>query len=105
MKIPGLFLPGFLAIQAAALAQQPASPPIPGYWRIVPEFSDEFNAPELDAGKWQPKNPEWPGRPPGLYLEKNVTLKNGKLQLQLKAENVPDMPAGYKDYTCAIVRS
>jgi len=105
MKIPGLFLLGFLAMPSATLAQQPASAPIPGHWRIVPGFSDEFNAPQLDSGKWQPKNPEWPGRPPGLYLEKNVVIKDGKLHLKLKAENVPDMPAGYKDYTCAIVRS
>lgn len=83
----------------------PGPPAFPGVWKAVPEFSDEFDGTAVDTGKWQPNNPEWPGRPPGFYREKNVVLKDGKLHLQLKAENVPEMPAGYKDYTCATVRS
>ncbi len=104
---PGMKIPAFLLLLLAVSspAQSPPAPALPGKWKLVPEFTDEFDAPALEPGKWQPRNPEWSGRPPGCYQEKNVVIKDGKLHLLLKAENVPDMPPGYKDYTCAIVRS
>ena len=109
MFAPMNIFPAFLLLATEALSasgQTPAaSPPVPGSWRWVPEFSDEFTASALDQKKWQPANPEWPGRPPGFYREQNVVIRDGKLHLLLKSENVPEMPAGYRDYTCAIVRS
>ena len=87
-------------------AESPPPPSLPGNWTFIPEFSDEFNLPTLDLTKWHPNNPEWPGRPPALYREENVTIKNGKLNLLLKAETLPPgTPAGYRDYSCAIVRT
>jgi beta-glucanase (GH16 family) len=107
MKIPVIartaaLLCALTALPATAL---PPPPALPGSWKWVPEFSDEFNAAELDLKKWQPHHPGWPGRPPGFLLERNVVQKEGKLELHLKAENVPGMPEGYKDYTCGILRS
>lgn len=90
---------------AGVAAQELPRPGVPGNWRAVPEFSDEFNGTELDNRKWHALNPEWPGRPPGLYQEKNVVVKDGKAHLYLKAGQVPNAPEGYKDYTCATIRS
>ncbi|MDB6071244.1 MAG: glycoside hydrolase family 16 [Verrucomicrobiales bacterium] len=92
-----------LAAQSHA-APRP-TPTLPGKWKLIPEFSDEFHLPALDQVKWQPGNPEWPGRPPGLYQEKNVVIEDGKLHLHLKAETLVNAPEGYKDYSCAVIRS
>ncbi len=103
-----LLLAVLACFSLAAMGLATAAPPpptLPGKWKWVPEFSDEFEDATLDRTKWHDQNPEWPGRPPGFYRPQNVVIKDGKLHLHLKAENVPEMPAGYKDYTCAILRS
>lgn len=89
----------------ATAQQQPAAPALPGKWRMVPEFSDEFDGPEIDLKKWHTENPEWPGRPPGLYRKQNAVIRDGKLNLLLKAETIAGAPEGYRDFTCAILRS
>lgn len=94
-----------LILAASTVTAAPEPPALPGVWKAVAEFSDEFDAPGLDREKWHADNPEWPGRPPGSYREQNVVIKDGHLHLLLKSENVPEMPPGYKDYTCAILRS
>lgn len=78
-----------------------ADPPEGSNWTPLPEFTDEFNADQVDQKKWQIGNPRWLGREPGLFADHNVKVKDGKLQLSMRAENLAKMPNGYKDYTCA----
>ena len=60
MKVPAFLL---LLLTVSSPAQSPPAPALPGKWKLVPEFTDEFDAPKLDQAKWQPRNPEWYGRP------------------------------------------
>ncbi|MGL4594072.1 MAG: family 16 glycosylhydrolase [Thermoguttaceae bacterium] len=78
---------------------------IKGNWVFYPEMSDEFNDDSLDSKKWHPNNPTWMGREPGYFSKDNVSVKNGMLQLTAKAENLPNLPAGYHTYTTAAVQS
>ena len=78
-----------------------ADPPAGATWTPIAEFTDEFNVNEIDTKKWQVGNPKWQGREPGLFADHNVVIKDGKLQLTMRAENLAVMPKGYKDFTCA----
>jgi hypothetical protein len=55
----------------------------PFEWQLVQELSDEFEGDRIDENKWQLEPVgngwNWMGRPPGLFLPKNVTLEDGKL--------------------------
>jgi len=77
-----------------------------GGWVKFEPFSDEFNAPTLDARKWEPMR-AWKGRPPGLFRSSNVVQTNGCLTLTMRKETVPEMKKDPKfhDYTSAIVET
>ncbi len=70
-----------------------------GKWELLDYLSDEFNVDGLDTFKWcaDPKTPGqgWMGRPPGLFQEKNVTVKDGSLQI---ACGVLDEPIVLENY-------
>ncbi|MDO5582152.1 MAG: family 16 glycosylhydrolase [Planctomycetia bacterium] len=93
-----------LAAPIAVFAQDPKCP-IPGDWKFVPEFSDEFNGSKLDPGKWDPFNPSWKGRAPGWFSRENVAVKDGSLQLTARVEHVPNIPKRYHTFTTAAVKS
>lgn len=80
-------------------------PPIAGDWEFVPELSDEFDGASLDKSKWHDHNPTWLGREPGFFSRSNVTVSDGKLHLTARAEDLPDLPPGYKTFTTAAVKS
>lgn len=61
-------------------------------WHLADAWSDEFDGESLDAGKWVLGNPYWPGIPPGRYMDGNVVVADGKLQLWAKADNPPPPP-------------
>ena len=86
-------------------SQLPADPPSGGNWTAIPEFTDEFEGRELDLKKWQKGNPTWQGREPGLFVDANIAIKDGKLLLGMQFDQHTKMPAGYHDYTCASVTS
>jgi beta-glucanase (GH16 family) len=77
-----------------------------GGWAAFEPFSDEFDAPALDAQKWEPMR-AWKGRPPGLFRSTNVAQTNGYLTLAMRKETVPEMQKDPKfhDYTSAIVET
>ena len=57
--------------------------PPPGYaWRLEPDLSDEFNEPQLDTNKWLPYFPNWIGRAPSRFERANVSVKDGKLEIE-----------------------
>jgi len=76
-----------------------------GTWKSIAELTDEFDGDSLDADKWHPSNPTWKGRKPGFFSEKNVTVRDGKLHLTARAEDLPDLPRGYHTFTTAAVKS
>lgn len=83
-----------------------ADPQNRGGWTRFEPFSDEFDAPVLDAQKWEPMR-SWKGRPPGLFRSANVVQTNGCLTLTMRKETVPEMQKNpqFHDYTCAIVET
>ncbi len=71
----------FLAFLALSMAGSGYAAP-PGKsvnWKILDEFSDEFDGNEVDSSKWYPLNPRWVGRPPSLFAKENVQIRGGKL--------------------------
>ncbi len=98
---------GLCASVLLLLAGPPAqadSPPGPR-WKPIPELTDEFEGDALDASKWHEHNPQWKGRRPGLFAEKNVEVRDGKLHLTARAEDPPGAPKGYHTFTTAAVKS
>ncbi len=56
-------------------------------WQLVPEFSDEFDGPEIDE-KWnlEPRGHtdlNWPGRVPALFQKKNFKIVNGEINIEV----------------------
>jgi beta-glucanase (GH16 family) len=81
--------------------------PPPGYVAI-PELSDEFDGPMLDAAKWATSRKVigWPGRQPGLFEPQNVVVSGGRLQLWARpARRNDSWPVGYDNYTTSAVHS
>jgi len=78
-----------------------------GNWAKYELMSDEFDGDKLDPNKWYPVNPKWLGRQPAFFYSGNVSVKNGKLHLVMKKQEVPEMPKdkGYHTYTSAAVQS
>jgi beta-glucanase (GH16 family) len=76
-------------------------------WTKYEPMSDEFEAKELDQGKWHVNMNAWKGRQPALFSEKNVTVSDGKLHLTMRKEPVPEefQKLGYHDYTSAALHS
>lgn len=110
-----MFLPAFpsvalRSILMACIASMPAATahadtPPGARWQPVTEFWDEFNGEALDNARWTVQSRYYPGKPPGLYLPRNVSVAGGMLQLWAKQETVPGAPAGYHTYTTAYVSS
>lgn len=101
MTLRRLILAGLAVLLTAASADPPAG----SKWTPVPEFTDEFDGKDLDLKKWQRGNPQWQGRQPGFFVDRNVTVKDGRLQITMRAENLKEMPEGYRDFTCGSVTS
>ena len=93
------------AEEVAKSSKQVACPLTHGRWTPIAELSDEFEAARLDTAKWHPNNPTWKGRQPGFFAKSNVTVRDGKLHLTARAENLPDLPDGYHTFTTAAVKS
>jgi tetratricopeptide (TPR) repeat protein len=76
-------------------------------WKKYEPMSDEFEGTLLDTEKWWPNNPTWKGRQPAFFYSGNVEVKDGKLHLYMRKNEVPEMPKeeGYHTYTSAAVKS
>ncbi len=78
-----------------------------GDWVAYPPMTDEFEGDSLDPKKWWDHNPDWQGRQPGFFYPGNIAVRDGKLQLTMQKQEVPEMPKerGYHTYTAAAVKS
>ncbi|MCG6186832.1 family 16 glycosylhydrolase [Maribellus maritimus] len=90
---------------SACVEKEPECPLSKGEWEYISEWSDEFNGNTLDTTKWYPRNPGWKGRKPGYFSPANVSVKDGKMILTSKTEDLPDLPEGYHTFTTAAVKS
>ncbi|MEM6830009.1 MAG: carbohydrate-binding protein [Bacteroidota bacterium] len=69
-----------LAVSTLTLAEPPEAPD-GKRWTIVGNMTDEFNGNSLNLDKWGINSTGWRGRPPGRFLEDNVRVSGGSLQL------------------------
>lgn len=78
-----------------------------GGWTKFEPMSDEFDGDDLDLSKWNRGMYWWKGRQPALFSDKNVTVSDGKLQLTMRKEAVPEKyeKLGYRDYTSAALHT
>jgi len=78
-----------------------------GGWIPFQPMSDEFEGERLDPAKWAVGLYWWKGRQPALFSPHNVRVADGKLQLTLRKEPVPEQfrKLGYGGYTSAAVHS
>lgn len=70
-------------------------------WRLVQQFSDEFNGAELDTAKWDNDVPDW-----GVWSwePENAWVSNGKLNIRMEySEHMRGWQKLY--YTSGIVKS
>ncbi len=82
-----------------------AGPPAHSQWEPIPELTDEFEGDALDTSKWHDHNPTWKGRQPAYFHPRNITVRDGKLHLTMRHENLEGLPEGYHTYTSAAVQS
>jgi beta-glucanase (GH16 family) len=78
-----------------------------GNWTLDASMSDEFEETYLDPSKWGTNIVGWPGRPPALFVDHNVTVNSGTLQITMQKEAIDRKYAnlGYHDYTTGAVQS
>jgi len=78
-SVPSVSTPTFLADEDPA--------PEGKIWTPVAELSDEFNDEQVDLTKWQVEpignNWAWIGRPPGLSQAKNISIREGRLSVEV----------------------
>ncbi len=76
-------------------------------WKLVPEFSDEFDGLALNESKWWDHNPYWKGRQPAWFDPSNVRLKDGMMELSIRRTDPPANLQGqnYHNLSTAAVQS
>jgi beta-glucanase (GH16 family) len=90
-----LFLTLTLIVSLSVLGQksptfQKGQDPIPENknWKLVKNMSDEFKGKQINTSKWLTGG-GWIGRPPGLFMEDNITVKNGAVHIISTKLNSP----------------
>lgn len=96
---------GGSAFAAEAPGKAGIGPPKVGRWEPIAELTDEFDGTRLDESKWHPRNPRWLGRKPAYFSPDNVTVRDGKLHLTMRRQDLPNLPKGYHTFTSAAVQS
>lgn len=100
-----LALTVLLTAQSLCANDSPKCPLPHGRWEPIPELTDEFDGDRLDADLGHPNNPTWKGRQPGFFSKDNFTVRDGKLHLTARKEDLPNLPEGYHTFTTAAVKS
>lgn len=78
-----------------------------GDWKAYEPLTDEFEGGALDTGKWMPRHPRWRGRQPAFFNPRNVEVRDGRLRLTMRKQEVPEKlrERGYHDYSSACVHA
>ncbi len=115
MKItPVLFL--FLIVLTNRVQAQPhfidGEDPAPAgqQWTPIVELSDDFDGEKLDTTKWNPdpmaEGFGWRGRPPGLFRESSISVKDGMMNVTVGVLDEPQtINQQLFKYHGAIIRS
>ncbi|AWG22716.1 glycoside hydrolase [Flavobacterium faecale] len=67
-----------------------------GKWKLLKEYSDEFDSKTLNENKWFPNNPKWKGRAPTYFHPSNVSQEKGELVIKVNQHGNEQLP---KDFT------
>ena len=95
-----IFCVSILQIQA-----QP-TPPNGKKWEKVEALSDEFNGNNLNTSKWAINVSTWIGRPPGIFKQNAVKVKDGSLQFTAYKLSSPETVNGNRyTHAGALVRA
>lgn len=92
-------VPASFCLPKPSRAAGPEGPPAHAKWIPWQEISDEFENGVLDSAKWKPSSTFWKGRPPAYFDPRNVAVRNGGLELTIRAadyENDPELIAARK---------
>ncbi|MEM1209949.1 MAG: family 16 glycosylhydrolase [Planctomycetota bacterium] len=91
----------------AAMAET-SMPPVDapdGYrWVLDERYSDEFDGDELDRSKWNDYYTGWRGRPPGLFVPANVSVREGCLEIKSTPLD-PPLEDGKWTIACGAIQS
>ena len=76
-------------------------------WKKFEPLSDEFDGKKLNLKKWTLGFPDWKGRQPAPFSDRNVSVADGKLHLTMRKEKVSaeEEKLGYHDYTSACLHT
>lgn len=86
---------------SAGLPNAWSAPPGSAEWEAVPELTDEFETSSMDRAKWKDDLTHFKGKQPGLHQQKNNVFNGNEAILWTRAENVPNSPPGYRNFTTA----
>lgn len=82
------------------------TPPNGKKWEKIESMSDEFNGNSLDLSKWGINISTWVGRPPGIFKENAVEVKDGALQFtSYKLSSSETVNGNVYTHAGALVRS
>ena len=73
-------------------------------WKLLKEFSDEFEAEVINETLWYPNNPKWKGRKPTYFHGSNVRLENGEIVFRVNQHGKEALPEGYT-HTTGFIKS
>ena len=68
-------------------------------WKLLHQFSDEFEGDKLNETKWFPNNPKWKGRPPTYFHPSNVSLEKGELVIRVNKHGNEVLPQDFTHST------
>ncbi len=73
-------------------------------WKLLKQYSDEFDSEELNQIKWYPNNPKWKGRAPTYFHGSNVKLEDGELVIRVNQHGNEKLPEGFT-HTTGFIKS
>ena len=73
-------------------------------WKLLKQYSDEFDSEELNQIKWYPNNPKWKGRPPTYFHGSNVKLEDGELVIRVNQHGNEKLPEDFT-HTTGFIKS
>ncbi len=93
-------------ITITQVKSQTPTPPNGKKWVKVNELSDEFNGNNLNTSKWAVNVSTWIGRPPGIFKQNAVKVKDGNLQFTAyKLSSAETVNGNRYTHAGALVRS
>lgn len=73
-------------------------------WKLLKQFSDEFESNKVNETLWYPNNPKWKGRVPTYFHGSNVALENGEVVIRVNQHGNAEIPTEYT-HTTGFIKS